>query len=102
MLLVVLLVTNCYFTCHARLLKGLVLSNEDNNNNSVVAATASGLNLALPTRLFEVSGGGSVDVEGHDNNDDKYVKFRALVLAALPKGTKRVSGPSKRHNDLKT
>uniref|UniRef100_A0A803L3C7 Uncharacterized protein n=1 Tax=Chenopodium quinoa TaxID=63459 RepID=A0A803L3C7_CHEQI len=111
--LVVLLVT----TCHARpLLKGFALSN---GNNNVLIATASApvLNLALPTQFFKAAreqpsslpsggnagGGTNLDVEDN-NNRIKYnnMKLRSLVLAALPRGTKANSGPSKRHNEFNT
>uniref|UniRef100_A0A803MHV1 Uncharacterized protein n=1 Tax=Chenopodium quinoa TaxID=63459 RepID=A0A803MHV1_CHEQI len=108
--LLVLLVT----TCHARpLLKGFAL----NNNVLIGTASAPILNIALPMQFFKAAveqpsslpsggnagGGTNLDVEDN-NNMSKYnnMKLRSLVLAALPRGTKANSGPSKRHNEFNT
>ncbi|KNA05848.1 hypothetical protein SOVF_186510 [Spinacia oleracea] len=93
-LLVVLLVITTS-TCHARLLKGFVLNNGDDHHNVLVAtASVPGLNLAFPVRLF---GPSSVHRPSGGIAEEK---FRSLVLASLPKGTKRSSAPSKQHNDF--
>ncbi|CAO2823952.1 unnamed protein product [Amaranthus hypochondriacus] len=85
-------------TCHARLLKEVT-------DNSLVEVRKSQPDLLhLSTQLFKISdtkeqGPMVSGVEGEMK--DKYKNLRALVLASLPKGSKKSSsGSSKMHNEF--
>lgn len=101
-----------FVTCNARHLKGFIQNSEEHN---VLVATASISALELPEvsgiqkRAPVLDGGEGTNDNARDDGlevkgnykKDKYMKLRALVLASLPKGTKRSpSSTSKRHNDF--
>ncbi|KAL9227794.1 hypothetical protein vseg_003445 [Gypsophila vaccaria] len=87
------------FPCNARLLNEIIIRGNV-YNVGVQTATTLTKNRDMATQIFEVPP--PQQDEGINGGGNKYEKFRSLVLSALPKGTTKSSGSSKKHNDVKS